>query len=385
MRIATRKDSPRNVHTPMFFKIYALFLAAIILGGVLVTPSHAHKLQVEPVVVILRPQKSFLTVEMKGNGEDIIQAVAVRDGERVGNQGLKASVTPRVEKYIDHRLVLQQGGQVLHGKITTLDYWRPDELGYSTSKFRAIMRYERPVAVAGQPLKATNHLFDYLPNARLILSVGGVQKTLTAGETVEFDPTHVTANLWNNVRDFAVLGIEHIFTGPDHVLFILALLVAASSFGPLVKTLSGFTLAHSITLCLAALGAVTPPDRAIELLVAASIVYVGLENIWVKDFKHRFYVASGFGLVHGFGFAGILREIGLPEEGLIWSLLSFNLGVEIGQIIICALAFPVVLQIRKKLEREAQYGGVGWPRAMQAVSWAVVAAGSYWFVERLFS
>ena len=343
----------------------------------------AHKLQVEPVVVVVRPQQSFLTVEMRGNGEDIIQAVQVRDSERRGDDFTPA-VSARLQKYLDQKLRFEQGGKRLVGQLTKLDYSRPDPLDYVTSKFSAILRYERDPKVAQGKFAVASELFDYLPNSQTILSVGGVQKTLRAGEKLTFDPSAVTANLWNNVRDFTWMGVEHIFTGPDHMLFIVALLLISTSFWSLAKTLTGFTISHSITLILSALSIVVLPNQLVDIIIALSIIFIGLENIyWKNAARHRFWVAAGFGLIHGFGFSYTLREIGLPEEGLAWCLLSFNLGVELAQIAICAVAFPILMFFRRKFEHEAQYGGMGWPRAMQIASWGVVAMGSYWLAGHL--
>jgi hydrogenase/urease accessory protein HupE len=181
-----------------------------------------------------------------------------------------------------------------------------------------------------------------------------------------------------------VMGVEHIFSGPDHMLFIVALLLLSTSFWPLVKTLTGFTIAHSITLILSALSVVVLDNRLVDIVVALSIIFVGLENIFWKDAaRHRFWVAAGFGLIHGFGFSYTLREIGLPEQGLAWSLLSFNLGVEIAQVLLCAIAFPLLLKLRRRLEDDEQYGGMGWPKAMHLASWGVVAMGGYWLIERI--
>jgi hydrogenase/urease accessory protein HupE len=344
----------------------------------------AHKLQVEPVVVELRPQKTFIVAMMSGNGEDVIQAVDVRDDERDGNEGLKESVTPRLEAYINEHLVLRQGGQILQGRLEKLEYWRPDSLDYTKSKFEALIRYQRDPSLADKPFQVTSRLFDYLPNAEVILSVSGLQKRIAAGATVDYDPSAVAANLARNIRDFAWMGMEHIFLGPDHMLFILALLVTAPTLGVLVKTLTGFTIAHSITLVLSALSVIVLPNHVVDIIIALSIIYVGLENIFRKDAnRNRFLVAGLFGLIHGFGFSYILREIGLPEEGLVWCLLSFNIGVEIAQIIVCAIAFPLLVRFRKHMEHRAQYGGMSWPRVVTAMSWAVVAAGSYWMLQRI--
>ncbi len=349
-----------------------------------VRPSFAHQLQVEPVVVVVHPQDKFLSVEMRGNGEDIIQAIQVRDSEREGNTDFAPAVSKRLEGYFNTHLILQQGAKPLEGALVKLEYWRPDSLDYTKSKFSAILNYPRDPKFAKAPFKVKTQLFDYLPNSQTILSIGGLQKTLSPGQSAEFDPSAVTANGWNNVKDFTWMGVEHIFTGPDHMLFILALLLLSTSFWSLAKTLTGFTISHSITLILSALSVVALNAQFVDILVAVSILFVGLENIfWKNANRHRFWVAALFGLVHGFGFSDTLREIGLPEQGLAWCLLSFNMGVEIAQVILCAIAFPIMMKVKKKFEFEHQYGGMGWPKAMHIASWGVVLMGGYWMAQRL--
>lgn len=370
--------------------IRRVFSAALLLGVLLVFsglfdgPVFAHKMQVEPVVVTLRPQTTFITVEMSGNGEDVIQAVQVRDAEREGNDGLAAEVEARLETYVNNKLTLEQGGQKLRGTITKLNYWRPDSMDYTKSRFDMLFRYERDPQLADKPFRVKNDLFDYLPNAEAILSVRGIQQRIGTGKTIDFDPSAVSANLARNIREFAVMGMEHIFSGPDHMLFILALLLTAPTFKVLVKTLTGFTIAHSITLILSALSVMVLPSRLVDIVVALSIIYVGAENIYLRDAnRYRFFVAAGFGLVHGFGFSYTLREIGLPEQGLAWCLLSFNLGVEIAQVMVCALAFPLLMHLKKRTEHQAQYGGANWPKVVTVMSWGVIAAGAYWMVQRV--
>lgn len=373
----------KNLPSPPKICRLAFPIALLLLWIFAPQKANAHKLQVEPIVVIVRPQQSFLTVEMRGNGEDIIQAIQVRDSERRGNDFTPA-VSARLQSYLNQKLSLKEGQKALQGQLIKLDYSRPDPLDYTTSKFSAILRYGREAQGAKEKFVVASRLFDYLPNAQTILSIGGVQKTLNAGESIEFDPAAVTANLWNNIKDFTIMGAEHIFTGPDHMLFIVALLLISTSFWPLAKTLTGFTISHSITLILSALSIVVLNNQLVDILVALSIIFVGLENIFWKDAaRHRFWVAAAFGLVHGFGFSYTLREIGLPEQGLAWCLLSFNLGVEIAQIMLCAVAFPIMLYFRRKFEHEAQYGGMGWPKAMHLASWGVVLMGGYWLAQRL--
>jgi len=167
--------------------------------------------------------------------------------------------------------------------------------------------------------------------------------------------TRVSA--WHHVLDFLVLGVQHIFTGYDHILFLLALLLLAGALPGdmarsrgqlragliyLLRIVTAFTIAHSITLALAALGYVVLSPRIVEPAVALTIAYVGLENAILAAPRRREVVTFAFGLVHGFGFAHILREVGLPRRHLALSLLCFNLGVEVGQVAIVTLLFPVV-------------------------------------------
>jgi hypothetical protein len=177
---------------------------------------------------------------------------------------------------------------------------------------------------------------------------------------------------------FLWLGVEHIFTGYDHVAFLIGLLLLGGTIGELVKIVTAFTLAHSITLALAALEMVTPPARAIEPLIAASIVFVGLENLWAlrrgsaqAALRHRWALSFAFGLVHGFGFAAVLRELRLPRAALAAGLVSFNLGVECGQVCIVLAALPLLSHLRRA------------PRFAPAASACVAGLGSLWLLNRL--
>src|SRR5262249_51916160 len=139
------------------------------------------------------------------------------------------------------------------------------------------------------------------------------------------------------VGAYLELGVEHILLGFDHVLFVLALILSAGRVGSLLAIITAFTLAHSITLALSVLPIVTLPSRFVEPVIALSIAYVAAENILKKGaVSRRWAVSFLFGLVHGFGFAGALREVGLPADGLAAALVGFNLGVEIGQAAIIA-------------------------------------------------
>ena len=145
--------------------------------------------------------------------------------------------------------------------------------------------------------------------------------------------------LSRRIWQFFRLGVEHISLGYDHICFLIALIIV-SKFREIVKIVTSFTIAHSITLILATLDVVRLPTRLVETCIAATIVYVAVENLWVKETRHRWWLTFCFGLIHGFGFANVLREGGLPTEGLVRCLLSFNVGVECGQLLIALALLP---------------------------------------------
>lgn len=179
-------------------------------------------------------------------------------------------------------------------------------------------------------------------------------------------------------RAFVKLGIEHIFTGYDHLLFLAGLLIGCRRFKTMAGIITCFTVAHSLTLALAAFDVVVVPAKIVEPLIAASIVFVGVENLLRRgeEPKGRWALTFVFGLVHGFGFAGALREIGLGSGGasLLAPLFSFNLGVEIGQIAIAAIFLPLLFQLRRS-PKFVRYG-------LPAASSFVALLGAYWLLER---
>ncbi|MEO5712741.1 MAG: HupE/UreJ family protein [Luteolibacter sp.] len=178
---------------------------------------------------------------------------------------------------------------------------------------------------------------------------------------------------------FFQLGIKHILTGYDHLLFLLALLIGCRRLRPMLLIITAFTLAHSITLALATFDIVNLPSRWVESFIALSIIYVGLENFSRNlSVKRRAGLTFLFGLVHGLGFAGLLKSIGLGAGGqsVLAPLLAFNLGVEAGQLAVVALVLPVLFYAR----RQPGFGRFGIP----ALSTIVVLLGCYWFVQRAF-
>src|SRR6266699_2593342 len=171
---------------------------------------------------------------------------------------------------------------------------------------------------------------------------GTLREAILDSRTPQATFTGVKASYLQTMWTFVRLGGEHIFTGYDHLAFLLGLLVATSSLGSLVKIITSFTLAHSITLALATFNLVILPSRLTESLIAVSIGYVAAENLFDFRVMKRYYITFIFGLVHGFGFSNVLREMDLPRSSLALSLFSFNAGVEIGQVTFVLLIFPLV-------------------------------------------
>ncbi|MDX1931613.1 MAG: HupE/UreJ family protein [Capsulimonadales bacterium] len=352
-------------------------------------PAGAHQFQVEPVSVTIRPQATFIHVEFVGNVQDITQAVTVQDSEKRGDE-FAPEVLQRMTEYLNGHLFISQNGEALPATVTVLRF--QSGLDPTQARFRMVARYPRAIVskdAEKAPITITSNLFDYLPNAVSMVTVSGLVHKLVSGDPTKnsatIDPSAFASNLFRNIRDFLILGAEHIVTGPDHILFILAFLLVAPNLPSLIRTLTGFTIAHSITLVLSTLGIVQFDARIVDIAVAASIVYVGAENFFLKDMNRRFWVASGFGLVHGLAFAGNLRDAGLPEgSALFWSLLSFNLGVEIAQVILCLIAFPLVTLWRTGVEKRARSGAMTWPAVIRVTSAGVIIAGVYWLIQRAF-
>lgn len=214
--------------------------------------------------------------------------------------------------------------------------------------------------------------------ARIRFGPGEVSQRVAQLENPGFEAER-TRSAAQEFRRFLVLGIRHIFTGYDHIAFLIGLLLLGGSMRELVKIVTAFTVAHSITLALAALSFLTPPVRVVEPLIAASIIFIGVENLWAlrgqraaQTLRHRWAVTFAFGLVHGFGFAAVLRELDLPRAVLATGLVSFNLGVEVGQLCIVLAALPILNRLRQMR------------RFALLASACVSGLGAIWLVQRLF-
>jgi hypothetical protein len=207
-------------------------------------------------------------------------------------------------------------------------------------------------------------------------ALSGTNPPSVSTATPPSSPAKSTASAF---KQFVLLGVEHIGAGYDHLLFLFALLVVTRSFRSAFVVITAFTLAHSITLAVATFNLVQLPAKYTEPLIAATIVYVGVENLVRRGDPHgRWMLTFAFGLIHGFGFASVLRDMGVGARagGVGLPLFSFNVGVELGQIAVAAIVLPLIWQLRKR-ESFVQ-------RGVPACSALVAMAGAFWFVQRVW-
>ena len=248
-------------------------------------------------------------------------------------------------------------------------------------------------------LKARYSLFfDVDPSHRGLvqwIAPGGdaAQALIFGTESAQQSLAMKPAGAWQTLRQYLVDGVWHIWIGYDHILFLLALLLPAvlvrrerqwqgaprfsGALVEVVKVVTAFTLAHSITLSLAALQVITLPSRLVESAIAASVVIAALNNLRGTVHGRRWMMAFAFGLLHGFGFASVLADLGLPQGALVLALVGFNVGVELGQLAIVALFLPLAFALRR-----TRFYQVG---VLKIGSLIVAALATWWLVQRLFN
>ena len=221
-------------------------------------------------------------------------------------------------------------------------------------------------------------------HAILVVSWDGAKRSFSRYGPFEMELTalRVRPTFWSTSGEFIVWGMHHIFIGYDHIAFLLALLLAARRLGELVRIATSFTVAHSITLLLAARGIITLPSTVTESLIAASIVYVAAENYFLKEATYRWVLTFAFGLVHGLGFSSVLQERLQDLDSIVLPVVSFNLGVELGQIAILLVTFPVLSWIRKAPTEEAS--GRRHQLLVRIGSAPILLLGCFWLVDRVF-
>jgi hydrogenase/urease accessory protein HupE len=305
---------------------------------------------------------------------DIAHELAV-DPDRLTDATFAAARASSIGQLLAARLQFFVDGQPIR--------WTVDQVRPVDSQDAIELTWRADSGRATGKLTVAVQLFPYDPNHQTFLNVFEGD-TLIRQEVL--DRARTSVDFFTGSRQgllavftaFTASGIHHIAIGPDHILFIIGLLLLGGSIPRLLAIVTAFTLGHSVTLALATLNIITPPPRLIEPAIALSIVFVGADNLMTGTSGRdvRAWVALLFGLIHGFGFASVLRETGLPSRALGVSLFSFNLGVEIGQAIIVLVVASVLAVVRSRDALLAR-------RIAMAGSVVVMLAGAFWFIERV--
>jgi len=304
---------------------------------------------------------------------DVAHELGIAAPEALLDQQLGAAREADIARLLSRRLGLDVNGTRLAATWSWLETLRDRQ----ALRLSARIPLDEPLGT----LAIDGVLFPYDPQHRTFVNVyeggGPTQAILDAGRTRFEYFAGTRQGVAAIVRKFVPAGIHHILIGPDHILFLVGLLLLGGSLRRLALIVTGFTLAHSVTLSLAALNFLNPPASLVEPAIALSIVFVGADNLLKKEGRDvRAWIAFAFGFIHGFGFANVLREMDLPARALGWSLFSFNVGVEIGQLAIVAAVAAAFAAVRSRSEVVGR-------RLAWAGSVAVIAAGTFWFAERV--
>ena len=344
-----------------------------------VVAAHAHQVNLSTARVTLGDDRSVnVEVGLKGSDADRLAGTRIFDSQldQVDPALVSASATPIIAYVTGHIAVTGAGGRACVPGLAVLV---PDGDGVI---FRSRFSCRD---VGGDIVYRSTVLIDTDPAARQVVLIGEGDKAPQALLDAANPVVTLSApapSLLSTLARYLATGIEHIFLGYDHIAFLVAVVLWARGLVPVIKIVTAFTIAHSITLTLATLDVVVIPGTIVEPAIAASIVYVAMENFFTRNIDSRWRVTFAFGLIHGFGFAGALREIGLPANAVATALAAFNIGVEIGQVAIVAIVVPALIALdwlmamdRTKPARAATL--------VYALSALIAVLGSYWFLTRV--
>lgn len=349
----------------------------VLLGMAL--PAEAHQVNLVTARVALSPDRTVsVELGLKGSDVDRLIGTKIYDARRdaVDPAAVEAAKSAILAHMATHLAVTGGAKACLAGDAAILA--DGDGVIYRNS-FAC-------TNAAGDIIYRSTVLTEKDPAARQVVLIAQgrseTQALLDASNTavtLSAAPPSLSSTMWR----YLLTGIEHIFLGYDHIAFLIAVVLWARRLVPVVKIVTAFTIAHSITLSLAALDVLVIPSSIVEPAIAASIVFVAVENFFSRDVDKRWRVAFLFGLIHGFGFAGVLREIGLPPNAAVPALAAFNIGVEIGQVAIVALALPA-LGLLDRLTTADRTAPARAERLVYTVSAVISLLGSYWLLARVF-
>ena len=346
-----------------------------------------------------KPSDSYLTLyadgqSLKGQWDialrDLEYAIGLdTDGDGAITWGELKAQHAEIDAYAFARLALRADGRPC--RLTATEHLVDEHTdgNYAVLRFSAQCEGESFGAVGVD----YSLFFDLDPTHRGLLRVVQGKDSITGILSPERPHLEVRAegrSGWAQFVDYAREGVWHIWIGFDHILFLVSLLLPSvfissgknwapaerfgGTFWDVFKVATSFTVAHSITLSLAALSVIALPSRLVESAIALSVVLVALNNLWPLVHGRRWMVAFGFGLIHGFGFASVLTDLGLPQGALLVALVGFNLGVEGGQLAIIAAFLPLAFALRRTwLYRRLIFSGG---------SAAIVLVAAIWLAER---
>jgi hydrogenase/urease accessory protein HupE len=355
-----------------------LLAGAIALGAI--AAAEAHQVNLSTARVTMGDDRS-VTVEvgLKGSDADHLAGTAIFDAQRdqVDPARIAASAGPIIAYVTAHIAVTGPAGRACAPGAAELV---PDGDG-------VIFRNRFSCRdVGGDIIYRSTVLTDTDAAARQVVLIGAgddaPQALLDAANT-DVTLSAPAPSLLSTLERYLVTGIEHIFLGYDHIAFLVAVVLWARRLVPVIKVVTAFTIAHSITLTLATLNIVVIPSAVVEPAIAASIVYVAMENFFTRNIDNRWRITFAFGLIHGFGFAGALREIGLPTNAVATALAAFNIGVEVGQVAIVSIVAPTLI-VLDRLTSVDRTKPVRAATVVYAISAVITVLGGYWFFTRVF-
>jgi hydrogenase/urease accessory protein HupE len=349
-------------------------LGLCVLLTALVIPRAATAHPVPFSYVDLRLQPGAIDGTLVAHVFDVAHDLNIDPPERLLDAALVSERERSMIDLLSPRLLVSANGRPLRAE------WSHAEVVKDRQSIRLHLRY--PLDGSPGTVTVASVMFPYDPNHQTFLNIyegAALTQAILDARRIEFEYfAGSRQGVLAVVKRFVPSGVHHILIGPDHLLFLVGLLLLGGTIRQLALVVTAFTVAHSITLSLAALNIVTPPARIIEPAIALSIVYVGADNLLVRGGRDvRAWIAFTFGFIHGFGFANVLREMDLPSRALGWSLFSFNVGVEIGQLLVVVAVASVLMALRARSEavgRQLAFAG----------SLVVIAAGTFWFIQRVF-
>jgi hydrogenase/urease accessory protein HupE len=353
-----------------------LALASVAVAAIATWEAQAHNPGVSTSRIVVHGRT--VDVEINALGRDYEKAAGVRiteAGSGEVNRVALAMMAPSVLTYVGDHVAVFAGRQRCAPRPGTA---RPADT-------HVLVTLAWTCPLNGGELRYRATLFhDVDPTARhlaIIATESGERELALDSRAPEVALSGAGSSVLQVVGRFVRAGIEHIFLGYDHIAFLAAIVLWAQRLWPVIKIVTAFTIAHSITLSLAALQVVVIPSAIVEAAIPATIMFVAVENFFSRNVDGRWRVTFVFGLIHGFGFASALQEIGLPANAAVPALAAFNIGVEIGQVVIVALIFPLLLWLDRIGHRAATRDGRN-PAVVYLCSAAILPVGLYWLMVR---